>query len=66
MKKARNHFAVVVDEYGGMSGIITINDLLEQLVGDLDDDITAPGRHRQSSGLTRKPGASKVPLLWTR
>lgn len=42
MKKTRNHFAVVVDEYGGMSGIITINDLLEQLVGDLEDDISAP------------------------
>lgn len=42
MKKSRNHFAVVVDEYGGMSGIITMNDLLEQLVGDLDDDISVP------------------------
>lgn len=42
MKRTRTHFAVVVDEYGGMSGIITINDLLEQLVGDLDDDVTAP------------------------
>ncbi len=42
MKKSRSHFAVVLDEYGGMSGIITINDLLEQLVGDLEDDITAP------------------------
>ncbi|PYG89737.1 putative hemolysin [Ruminiclostridium sufflavum DSM 19573] len=42
MKKSRNHFAVVVDEYGGMSGIVTMNDLLEQLVGDLDDDITEP------------------------
>lgn len=42
MKKTRNHFAVVVDDYGGMSGIITMNDLLEQLVGDLDDDDTAP------------------------
>jgi putative hemolysin len=42
MKKDRNHFAVVMDEYGGMSGIITINDLLEQLVGDLDDDAGAP------------------------
>ncbi len=40
MKKSRNHFAVVVDEYGGMSGIVTMSDLLEQLVGDLDDDIT--------------------------
>jgi putative hemolysin len=39
MKKSRKHFAIVLDEYGGMSGIVTINDLLEQLVGDLDDDI---------------------------
>ena len=38
MKKNRNHFAVVMDEYSGMSGIITINDLLEQLVGDFDDE----------------------------
>ncbi len=42
MKKMRNHFAVVIDEYGGMSGIITMNDLLEQLVGDLDDDTSVP------------------------
>lgn len=42
MKKNRNHFAVVLDEYGGMTGIITINDLLGQLVGDLDDDETIP------------------------
>jgi putative hemolysin len=42
MKNSRIHFAVVLDEYGGMSGIITINDLLEQLVGDLEDDMTAP------------------------
>lgn len=42
MKKTRNHFAVVLDDYGGMTGIITINDLLEQLVGNLDDDVTIP------------------------
>lgn len=42
MKKTKNHFAVVLDDYGGMTGIITINDLLEQLVGSLDDDITLP------------------------
>lgn len=42
MQKSRNHFAVVVDEYGGMSGIVTMNDLLEQLVGDLEDDISVP------------------------
>ncbi|MDR1949674.1 MAG: hemolysin family protein [Spirochaetaceae bacterium] len=42
MKRRRNHFAVVLDEYGGMSGILTMNDLLEQLVGDLGDDSTLP------------------------
>ena len=38
MKTERNHFAVVLDEYGGMLGIVTMNDLLELLVGDLDDN----------------------------
>lgn len=38
MKKTRNRLAVVLDEYGGMLGIITMNDLLEQLVGDFDED----------------------------
>lgn len=38
MKKNRHALAVVLDEYGGMTGIITINDLVEQLVGDLGGD----------------------------
>lgn len=42
MKKSRNHFAVVFDEYGGMSGVITISDLLEQIVGNIDDDYLNP------------------------
>ena len=43
MKKSRNSFAVVLDEYGGTTGIITINDLVEQLVGDFDyDDSNEP------------------------
>lgn len=37
MKVSRNHFAIVLDEYGGMLGVITMNDLLELLVGDIDD-----------------------------
>ena len=39
MKKNHRHFAIVLDEYGGMSGIVTMNDLLEQLVGELDDNL---------------------------
>ena len=38
MKKTRNAMSVVLDEYGGMVGIVTLNDLVEQLVGDLGDD----------------------------
>lgn len=38
MKKTRNIMAIVLDEYGGMVGIITLNDLIEQLVGDLGED----------------------------
>lgn len=42
MKKSKNHFAVVLDEYGGVTGIATMNDLLAQIVGDFDDDQSAP------------------------
>ena len=38
MKKTRNVMAIVLDEYGGMVGIVTLNDLIEQLVGDLGED----------------------------
>ena len=39
MKRNRASMAVVLDEYGGMVGIITMNDLVEQLVGDLEEDV---------------------------
>ena len=45
MKKSRHYFAVLIDEYGGMSGIITLHDLMEALVGDLyeeEDDLQRP------------------------
>ena len=41
MRQTKNFFAVVLDEYGGMHGIITLNDLIERLVGDITDAETA-------------------------
>lgn len=38
MKKSSNIMAIVLDEYGGVEGIVTLNDLIEQLVGDLGED----------------------------
>lgn len=37
-RNRRNHMAIVIDEYGGVAGVVTIEDVLEQIVGDIDDE----------------------------
>lgn len=49
MKQSGNYFAVVIDEYGGMSGIVTMRDLLELLVGELSEE----GEEKQREEIVR-------------
>jgi CBS domain containing-hemolysin-like protein len=54
-KRKRIHLAIVIDEYGGTSGLITIEDLLEQIVGDIQDEYD-----REESLLTINPDGSII------
>jgi len=44
LQKEKQHLAILIDEYGGISGIVSVEDIIEQIVGDIDDEFDEEDR----------------------
>ena len=62
MQTEKFHMAIVVDEYGGTAGLVTMEDLLEEIVGEITDeyDVEEPQVERLPDGTLRVPGRTPI------
>jgi CBS domain containing-hemolysin-like protein len=64
MRRESAQFALVIDEHGGTSGVVTLEDLFEEVVGEIDDSPDRrSGPHRDAQGRLRVPGTMRLDEL---